>query len=68
MTNEEPTALEHEMRQIACRLEEVYQLDSVVILACKQETTDAGYSTKNSHGNAGNFYAGKHLAAKYANS
>lgn len=62
----EPTALEHEMRQIACRLQEVYDLDSVVVLACKQNTTDDAYLTDASHANAGNFYAGKHLARKYA--
>lgn len=62
----EPTALEHEMRQIACRLQEVYDLDSVVILACKQETGDSGYITHASHANAGNHYAGMHLARRYA--
>ena len=65
---EEPTALEHEMRQIACRLAEVYGLDSVVVLGCRQETTDGAYSTVASHANAGNMYAGKHLARRYANS
>ena len=64
----EPTALELEMRQIACRLAEAYGLDSVVILGCKQETTDGTYSTMASHANAGNLYAGKHLARRYANS
>lgn len=64
----EPTALEHEMRQIACRLAEAYGLDSVVILGCKQETTDSAYPTMASHANAGNLYAGKHLARRYANS
>jgi hypothetical protein len=64
----EPTTLEHEMRQIACRLAEVYGLDSVVILGCKQETTDGAYATMASHANAGNLYAGKHLARRYANS
>lgn len=62
----EPTELEHEMRQIACRLLEVYDLDSVVILASKQETRHDSYATNASHANAGNFYAGKHLARKYA--
>ena len=57
----EPTALEHEMRQIACRLQRVYDLDSVVILACKQETGDSDI-THASHANAGNHYAGMHLA------
>lgn len=66
--NIEPTALEHELRQIACRLVEVHGLDSVVILACKQETTDTGYVTHASHGNAGNHYAGKHLARRYGES
>ena len=65
---EESTALEHEMRQIACRLAEVYGLDSVVVLGCKQETTDGAYTTVASHANAGNMYAGKHLARRYANS
>ena len=65
---EESTALEYEMRQIACRLAEVYGLDSVVILGCRQETTDGAYSTTASHANAGNLYAGKHLARRYANS
>lgn len=64
----EPTALEHEMRQIACRLAEVYGLDSVVILGCKQKTTDSAYHTMASQANAGNLYAGKHLARRYANS
>ena len=64
----EPGALEHEMRQIACRLIEVYGLDSVVILGCKQSTTDDAYMTDASHGNAGNYYAGKHLARRYAES
>ena len=64
----EPTALEHEMRQIACRLAEVYGLDSVVVLGCRQETTDGAYATMMSHANAGNMYAGKHLARRYANS
>ena len=67
-SEEEPTALEHEMRQIACRLAEVYGLDSVVVLGCRQETTDGAYSTVASHANAGNMYAGKHLARRYANS
>ena len=62
----EPGALEHEMRQIACRLVEVYGLDSVVILGCKQDVTDTGYATDISHGNAGNFYAGKHMARRYS--
>ena len=65
---DESTALEHEMRQIACRLAEVYGLDSVVVLGCRQETTDGAYSTTASHANAGNMYAGKHLARRYANS
>ena len=64
----EPTALEYEMRQIACRLAEVYGLDSVVILGCKQETTAGAYATVASHANAGNQYAGKHLARRYADS
>ena len=64
----EPTALEREMRQIACRLSEDYGLDSVVVLGCKQETTDGAYATVESHANAGNLYAGKHLARRYANS
>lgn len=64
----EPGALEHEMRQIACRLQEVYDLDSVVILASKQNTADDAYLTDASHANAGNFYAGKHLAKRYADS
>ena len=65
---DESAALEHEMRQIACRLAEVYGLDSVVVLGCKQETTDGAYSTVASHANAGNMYAGKHLARRYADS
>lgn len=64
----EPTALEREMRQIACRLVEVYGLDSVVVLGCRQETTDGAYVTTASHANSGNMYAGKHLARRYANS
>lgn len=64
----EPTALEHEMRQIACCLSEAYGLDSVVILGCRQETTDGAYSTTAIHANAGNMYAGKHLARRYADS
>lgn len=64
----DPTALEHELRQIACRLQEVYELDSVVVLACKQSTLEDGYATDASHGNAGNFYAGKHLAKRYSES
>ena len=64
----EPTALEREMRQIACRLAEVYGLDSVVVLVCRQETTGGAYATVASHANAGNMYAGKHLARKYADS
>ena len=67
-SEEEPTALEREMRQIACRLAEVYGLDSVVILGCRQETTGGAYSTTASHANAGNMYARKHLARRYANS
>ena len=63
-----PGDLENELRQIACRLVERYGLDSVVVLACKQETRQASYSTIASHGNAGNFYAGKHLARRYADS
>lgn len=65
---EVPTALEHEMRQIACRLLEVYELDSVVILASKQESLQDSYATNASHANAGNYYAGKHLAKRYAES
>ena len=70
MSTEEndPTALEYEMRQIACRLCEVYELDSVVILGCKQESVDGAYPTIASHANAGNLYAGKHLARRYADS
>ena len=64
----EPTALEREMRQIARLLAEVYGLDSVVILGCKQETTDGAYAIVESHANAGNLYAGRHLARRYANS
>lgn len=64
----ELTALEQEMLQIARRLQEVYELDSVVILAGKQETMDTAYMTKASHANAGNLYAGKHLAKRYAES
>ena len=62
----EPTALENDMLQIARRLQEVYDLDSVVILASKQGITDTGYKTDASHANAGNLYAGKHLAKRYA--
>lgn len=61
-----PGDLEHELRQIACRLVERYGLDSVVVLACKQDASQTAYSTIASHGNAGNFYAGKHLARRYA--
>ena len=64
----EPTALEREMLQIACRLADVYGLDSVVVLGCKQETTAGAYTTVASHANAGNMYAGKHLARRYADS
>ena len=70
MSTEEndPTALEYEMRQIACRLCDVYGLDSVVVLGCKQESVDGACSTIESHANAGNLYAGKHLARRYADS
>lgn len=61
-----PGDLENELRQIACRLVERYGLDSVVVLACKQDVSQTAYTTFASYGNAGNHYAGKHLARRYA--
>jgi hypothetical protein len=62
----DPTALENEMHLIAARLREKHNLDTVVVLACKQEDAGRSFLTESSFAMSGNYYAGKHLAAKYS--
>lgn len=57
---------EQEMHLIACRLREKYDLDSVAILACKQETNSDGYSTDRSFAMSGNDYAARHMARLFS--
>lgn len=51
---------------MARSLLELHGFDSVVILCSKQEIAETGYVTEAIHANAGNLYAGKHLARRYA--
>lgn len=60
------TPLEHELHTIAARLREKYDLDTVVVLACKQENSGAQHMTHSSYALSGNSYAGKHLARRYS--
>ena len=62
----ESTPLEREMHVIACRLREKYDLDSVVIMGCKQENNEDRYETNTAYALSGNHYAAKHMAARYA--
>lgn len=64
---EEPTPLEQEMHLIVARLREVYDLDSVVLMACRQENIDSvQHSTTRSFALSGNAFAAKHLARRYS--
>lgn len=63
---EESTPLQREMHVIACRLREKYDLDSVVIMGCKQENKEDRYETNMEYAISGNHYAAKHMAARYA--
>lgn len=51
-----------EFHLFASRMREIYDLDSVVILACK----DVGTHTQEVCGRSGNQYASRHMARKYA--
>jgi hypothetical protein len=62
---DEPSALGQELRLIACRIREKYDLDSVVILTGKQENVDDHYETITEFALSGNHYAAKTLARKY---
>ena len=64
--DQESTPLEREMHVIACRLREKYDLDSVVIMGCKQENNEDRYETDTAYALSGNHYAAKHMAARYA--
>jgi hypothetical protein len=66
VSTQEPTALEQEMHVIACRLREKYDLDTVVVLGCKQESFGNSHATDSSFALSGNAYAGKYLARKYS--
>lgn len=63
---QEVTPLEQEMHIIACRLREKYDLDSVALLACKQETVKEGYATNRSFAVSGNDYAARHMARRFS--
>lgn len=66
---EDSTPLEQEMHLIAARLREVYDLDSVVLLACRQENLNAEqHVTVTSSALSGNAYASKYLAKRYSES
>lgn len=67
LDQEEPSLLEQEMRIIALRLREKYDLDVVVVLSSKQEIiSDGSEGTTSCYGMSGNHFAARHLARRYA--
>lgn len=54
------------MHVIACRLREKYDLDTVVVLACKQENLGGSHATNSSYALSGNDYAGRHMARRFS--
>ncbi len=55
-----------EMRQVAARIREKYDLDCVVVIATKQSTNPEYDSTEIMYGMSGNQFAAKHAATRYA--
>lgn len=60
--------LGREISLLSQRIREKYDLDSVLILTCKQSNECDRYDTRTEYALSGNHYAAKHLARRYSDS